>query len=111
MTKVGLFGVGLDTYWAQFEGLLDNLIGYQEQIKNKIAGFGVEVIDAGMVDNSEKAQQAGDFLKNNDVEIVFLYVSTYALSSTVLPIAAKLKVPVIILNLQPVARLDYDSFN
>jgi len=111
MTKVGLFGVGLDTYWAQFEGLLDNLIGYQEQIKNKIAGFGVEVIDAGMVDNSEKAQQAGDFLKSNDVEIVFLYVSTYALSSTVLPIAAKLKVPVIILNLQPVARLDYDSFN
>ena len=111
MTKVGLFGIGLDTYWAQFGGLLDNLIGYQEQIKNKIAGFGVEVIDAGMVDNSEKAQQAGDFLKSSDVEIVFLYVATYALSSIVLPIAAKLKVPVIILNLQPVARLDYDKFN
>jgi len=111
MTKVGLFGIGLDTYWAQFGGLLDNLLNYQEQIKNRIAGFGVEVIDAGMVDNSEKAQQAGDFLKSNDVEIIFLYVSTYALSSTVLPIAAKLKVPVIILNLQPVARLDYDKFN
>ena len=111
MTKVGLFGIGLDTYWAQFGGLLDNLLNYQEQIKNRIAGFGVEVIDAGMIDNSEKAQQAGDFLKSNDVEIIFLYVSTYALSSTVLPIAAKLKVPVIILNLQPVARLDYDKFN
>jgi L-arabinose isomerase len=45
------------------------------------------------------------------VEIVFLYVSTYALSSSVLPIAQKLKVPVIILNLQPVARLDYEEFN
>ena len=111
MTKVGLFGIGLDTYWAQFGGLLDNLMRYQEQIKNKIAGFGVEVIDAGMVDNPEKAKQAGDFLKSNDVEIVFLYVSTYALSSTVLPIAAKVKVPVIILNLQPVASIDYESFN
>lgn len=23
MTKVGLFGIGLDTCWGQFEGLLD----------------------------------------------------------------------------------------
>ena len=111
MTKVGLFGIGLDTYWAQFDGLLDNLMTYQSQIKNKIAQFGVEVVDAGMVDNPVKAREAADFLKTNDVEIVFLYVSTYALSSTVLPVAQKLKVPVIILNLQPVAELDYEAFN
>lgn len=111
MTKVGLFGIGLDTYWPQFDGLLDKLKGYQEQIKNKIAGFGVEVADAGMVDNPEKAREAADFLKSQDVEIVFLYVSTYALSSTVLPVAQKLKVPVVILNLQPVAQLDYEAFN
>ena len=111
MIKVGLFGIGLDTYWGQFNGLLDNLTAYQAQIKNKISGFGVEVIDAGMVDNPEKAQIAATFLKNRDVEIVFLYVSTYALSSTVLPVAQKLKVPVIILNLQPVAQLDYKAFN
>ena len=111
MTKVGLFGIGLDTYWAQFDGLLDNLKAYQEQIKRRIAGFGVEVADAGMVDNPVKAREAADFLKSQDVEIVFLYVSTYALSSTVLPVAQKLKVPVVILNLQPVAQLDYETFN
>ena len=111
MTKVGLFGIGLDTYWSQFDGLLDNLMTYQSQIKNRIGQFGVEVIDAGMVDNPVIARKAADFLKANDVEIVFLYVSTYALSSTVLPVAQKLKVPVIILNLQPVAQLDYEVFN
>ncbi len=111
MTKVGLFGIGLDTYWGQFEGLLDNLKKYQEQIKSGISGFGVEVIDAGMVDNPVKAREAADFLKSQDVEIVFLYVSTYALSSTVLPVAQRLKVPVVILNLQPVAELDYEAFN
>ena len=111
MTKVGLFGIGLDTYWAQFDGLLDNLKTYQEQIKNRIAGFGVEVVDAGMVDNPLRAREAADYLKSQDVEIVFLYVSTYALSSTVLPVAQKLKVPVVILNLQPVAELDYEAFN
>jgi L-arabinose isomerase len=111
MTKVGLFGIGLDTYWPQFDGLMDKLLGYQEEIKNKIAGFGVQVADAGMVDNPIKAREAADFLKSEDVEIVFLYVSTYALSSTVLPVAQKLKVPVVILNLQPVAQLDYEAFN
>jgi L-arabinose isomerase len=111
MIKVGLFGIGLDTYWGQFSGLLDNLTNYQAQIKNRISAFGVEVIDAGMVDNPEKAQIAATFLKNRDVEIVFLYVSTYALSSTVLPVAQRLKVPVIILNLQPVAQLNYKAFN
>ncbi|HOI49336.1 MAG TPA: hypothetical protein PK167_08525, partial [Prolixibacteraceae bacterium] len=111
MTKAGLFGIGLDTYWAQFDGLLGNLKKYQEQIKNRIAGFGVDVADAGMVDNPEKARAAADFLKSQGVEILFLYVSTYALSSTVLPVAQRLKVPVIILNLQPVAQLDYETFN
>ncbi|WP_346861083.1 L-fucose/L-arabinose isomerase family protein [uncultured Draconibacterium sp.] len=111
MIKVGLFGIGLDTYWAQFEGLLDKLITYQQQISAKIESFGAEVIDAGLVDSPEKAKEAGEFLKKSDVEIVFLYVSTYALSSTVLPVAQKLKVPVIILNLQPVAAIDYERFN
>ncbi len=110
-TKVGLFGIGLDTYWGQFDGLLDHLNIYQQQIKTRIAGFDVEVIDAGMVDNPEKAREAADFLKSQDVEIVFLYVSTYALSSTVLPVAQRLKIPVVILNLQPVAKLDYEAFN
>ena len=111
MTKIGLFGIGLDTYWAQFDGLLGNLKAYQEQIRKRLTGFGVEVADAGMVDNPERAREAADFLKSQDVEIVFLYVSTYALSSTVLPVAQKLKVPVVILNLQPVAELDYEAFN
>jgi len=58
IVKVALFGIGLDTYWGQFDGLLDNLKSYQEQIKTKIEGFGVEVVDAGMVDNPEKARVA-----------------------------------------------------
>src|SRR6056297_2999961 len=109
--KIGLFGIGLDTYWGQFEGLLDRLTGNQKQIAQKMEGYGANVIDAGLVDSPEKAKAAGEFLKKNDVEIVFLFVSTYALSSTMLPVAQKLKVPVIILNLQPVSAINYDNFN
>ena len=52
--KTGLFSIGLDTYWDQFDGLLDNLNGYHAQIHDRISAMGVEVIDAGMVDNPTK---------------------------------------------------------
>lgn len=111
MTKVGLFGIGLDTYWDQFDGLLGKLQGYQAAINTRIGTFGVDVVDAGMVDNPVKAREAAELLRSQDVEIVFLYVSTYALSSTVLPVAQKVNVPIVILNLQPVAAMDYEAFN
>ena len=109
--KIGLMGIGLDTYWAQFDGLLDHLTGYQNEISRKISEFGAEVIDAGMVDNPVRAREAASYLAGQEIELLFLYISTYALSSTVLPVAQKVKVPVILLNLQPVAALDYAAFN
>ena len=111
MVKTGLFGIGLDTYWNQFDGLLNRLIGYQNKIAEKMREFGANLIDAGLIDSPEKAIEAGNYLKTNNVEIVFLYVSTYALSSTVLPVIQRLKCPVVILNIQPVAAIDYESFN
>jgi hypothetical protein len=53
--RVGLFGIGLDTYWPQFGGLLDRLTGYQKQIASRLRGYGVQLVDAGMVDNTEKS--------------------------------------------------------
>lgn len=109
--KAGLFSIGLDTYWAQFDGLLDNLTGYHNEIAKRLGQMGVDVVDAGMVDNPVKAGGAAEKFKKEDVEIVFLFISTYALSSTVLPVVQKAKVPVVMLNLQPVAQLDYEKFN
>jgi L-arabinose isomerase len=109
--KAGIFSIGLDTYWAQFDGLLNNLNGYHRQIRDRIGAMGVEVVDAGMVDNPVKAQGAAALFKKEDVEVIFLFISTYALSSTVLPVVQKAKVPVVMLNLQPVAQLDYAKFN
>lgn len=109
--RVGLFEVGLNTYWNQFEGLLDRLIEYRKDISGKIGRMDVRVVDAGMVDNPEKALQTADLFKKEGVEIIFLFVSTYALSSTVLPAVRNLGIPVIILNVQPVPAIDYDHLN
>lgn len=106
-----MFGIGLDTYWLQFPGLEDRLKGYTARIARKLARPGVEVVDLGLIDNPEKAAKAGHDFRRADVDLIFLYVSTYALSSTVLPVARRAKVPVIILNLSPAAAIDYASFN
>ncbi len=109
--KAGLFGIGLDTYWGQFDGLLDRLKGYQGQIKTRIEKQGATVVDAGLIDNPKNAPEAAALFGKEGVDVVFLFVSTYALSSTVLPVVQQIKVPLVILNLQPVPKLDYAKFN
>lgn len=111
MIKIGLFGIGLDTYWDQFDGLLDRLEGYQKHIAHKMEDFGAEVINVGLIDSPIKAREQAKILKKEDIDMLFLYVSTYALSSTVLPVIQKLQCPVVILNIQPVAAIDYERFN
>jgi len=109
--KIGLFGIGLQVYWEQFAGLQQRLEGYLSTVHQKIAAHGVDVIHAGLIDTPEKALEAGHTLREKDVDIIFLYVTTYALSSTVLPVVQRAKVPVVILNLSPEAAIDYHRFN
>lgn len=111
VVKVGLIGVGLHAYWEQFEGLLPRLIGYQKEINRRMTELQAEVIDTGMVDSPQKAIVAAQELKTGNVEIAFIFISTYALSSIILPIVQSLKVPVILLNIQPTAAIDYDHIN
>jgi L-arabinose isomerase len=109
--RIGLFGIGLDTYWPQFSGLKERLEGYVERLAGKIARPGVEIVNAGLVDNADRAQAVGRQFRHEDVDLIFLYVTTYALSSTVLPVVRRAGVPVIVLNLAPEPAIDYARFN
>ena len=103
--RVGLFGIGLDTYWPQFKGLKPRLEGYVRAVQKKLERPGVEVVNLGLIDNPKKALEAGHKFREADVDLIFLHVTTYALSSTVLPVVQRAKVPVVILNLAPAAAL------
>ena len=109
--RVGLFGIGLDTYWPQFKGLKPRLEGYVRVVEKQLARPGIEVVNLGLIDNPVKALEAGHQFREADVDVIFLHVTTYALSSTVLPVVQRAKVPVIILNLAPAAAIDYAAFN
>jgi L-arabinose isomerase len=107
--KIGVFGIGLAAYWPQFEGLKAHLEGYQQTIEARIAAMGGEVISAGLVDTAPAAQAAGDLFARENVDLIICYVGTYATSSQVLPAVQRRKAPVLILNLQPEAALDYPN--
>src|SRR5688572_26788870 len=109
--KIGLFGIGLDTYWPQFPGLKERLEGYVNVVAQKISAIHPSIVNAGLVDTVDKAFAVGRQFRQQEVDLIFLYVTTYALSSTVLPVVQKAKVPVVILNLSPGAAIDYDVFN
>lgn len=110
-TRIGLFGIGLDAYWPQFPGLKERLEGYLAEVGNRLSRPGVEVVNLGLIDSPPKALEAGHRFRQADVDLIFLHVTTYALSSTVLPVVRRAKVPVIVLNLSPEAAIDYAAFN
>jgi len=107
--RVGVFGIGLAAYWPQFEGLRDQLVGYQDEVERRITAMGAAVVTAGLVDTAPAAQAAGDLFAAHNVDLIICYVGTYATSSQVLPAVQRRRAPVLVLNLQPVPSMDYPN--
>jgi L-arabinose isomerase len=109
--RVGLCGIGLEAYWPQFSGLKERLEGYVRQVGMRLEKSAVQVEFLGLIDTPQKGRTAGHACRRADVDLLIIYVTTYALSNTVLPLVQRAKVPVLILNLQPEAAIDYGAFN
>jgi len=109
--RVGLCGVGLDAYWPQFEGLQARLEGYVRRVAERLEHAGARVENLGLVDTPQRGREAGHACRRVDVDLLVIYVTTYALSTTVLPMVQRARAPVLVLNLQPEAAIDYDAFN
>jgi L-arabinose isomerase len=107
--RIGIFGIGLAAYWSQFEGLKTRLEGYQHSVEQQLAQLGAEIVSCGLVDNAHSAVLAGERFQRALVDLVVCYVGTYATSSQVLPAVQRVGKPVLILNLQPAAQLDYEN--
>ena len=104
--KIGLIAVGLNTYWHQFGGLRERLDGYRNAIKEKMEAYGGQIVtDAGMVDDVDKAHAAAALFRRDEAEVLFIFISTYALSSTLIPFLGE-GIPVVLLNLQPAPAID-----
>lgn len=106
--RIGLYSIGLEAYWDQFEGLRERLMEYGNFIKKKMS-VDADVYYHGLVDSESGAREAGEWFNARNVDIIFCHSATYANSSTVLPIHQICNKPVIFLNLQPTDRINYEQ--
>jgi L-arabinose isomerase len=104
--RIGVFNVGFHRYWPQFPGLREQLDGYRTEFENRLRGFGVEVVSAGLVDTVESGRAAGDFFAARNVDLIMCSVTTYVPSAFVLPVAQRAKTHMVLVGLQPTAGMD-----
>lgn len=107
-TRIGLYSAGLHTYWKQFKGLEDRLRSYNAFIEEKLSAFG-KVFNWGLLDSETAGREAGEFFNVNNVDIIFAHSATYFTSTYILPTHQICKAPVVWLNLQPTARMNYSK--
>lgn len=109
MANVGVFGVGLATYWHQFDGLLDIMNKKQEKFIKKLENYEVKVFDFGLVDSSEKAYDVIPLIQGNSIDLLFIDMLTYATSETFAPIVKALDIPIVLVALQAIKAMDYSK--
>lgn len=107
--KIGVFAVAHAVYFTQFEGLFESLSEKHRELVKKLEMNGVEVVDVGMVDSSEKGFEAAAILNSENVDLIMCNMITYATSSVFAPVLRECRAPMILVALQPLARLDYSK--
>ena len=106
--NIGVVSVGLDTYWAQCPGLLDDMKRKEDVFVAKLQGAAT-VTRFGMADNPQAAAALVPAMKAADLDLLLVDMVTYATSSTFAPFVRELPgVPIVLVALQPDERLDYE---
>ena len=105
--KVGVVTLGHYVYFEQFEGLRAELMKKGEQFISLIAHADCDIVNAGYVDKVDEAFIAVQGLKKEDVDLLFVILSTYVPSAVCAPFARYLDVPHVLVGIQPLEHLDY----
>jgi len=105
--RVGLLGIGHHVYWPQFEGLLEEMHRKIGVLRGKLEAQTVEVEDFGMIDNAEAAYAAVPRIRAADIDLLFIDMATYGTSSTFGVLCREVRVPIVLVALQPLEAMDY----
>lgn len=104
---VGVVAVAHGTYWAQFEGLLEQMQVYHTEFLRIVSQNDVEVLDGGIVSESIVAGEVADRFAGAGVDLVLVNMITYATSSVFAPILRGVNAPMVLVALQPRDHMEY----
>lgn len=106
--RIGVIGMGHFIYWPQFKGLKEELMKKQEDFK-KYFSSASDIVDLGYADDIDTAYTALKRTQAADVDALFIIMSTYITSAVVFPFAKYLRVPQILVGIQPLDRLNFEK--
>lgn len=109
--NVGILGMGLNAYWDQFEDLKPHLETLLATVVARVGKMQVNGVNLGLIDSVDQAFQIGRVCRQQEIDLFLVHTTTYALSSTLLPIIQANKVPILVLNISPEDAIDYERFN
>jgi L-arabinose isomerase len=105
--RIGVLSAGLGTYWEQFPGLREELTRQTGRVVQQLRDAGGDVVVEEFVSWPEEAPAAGDRLRAAGLDLLVVHLATYCTSSQVLPAVQRAGVPVLVIDLQPTARMDH----
>jgi L-arabinose isomerase len=107
--NIGIFGVGFNKYWPQFDGLLDELTKKLNIFIDRVKANEVQVTSFGIADDAESAYAILPKLKAANLDLVFCQMLTYATSASFGAIIRGLDIPMVLVALQPLKAMDYSK--
>jgi len=97
--KVGIMHCGHREYWPQFPGLKEELLKNSEVFEGYVKQSGVDVFSR-FVDSVEAAYEFGAECKKADIDLLFVYLTTYVASGRYMQGALRADCPVVMVGLQ-----------
>ena len=105
--KIGIVTLGHYIYFEQFENLKEELMRKADEFAALLDKESADIINGGFVDRVDEAFYAVQMLKKEDVDLLFVILSTYVPSSVCAPFAKYISAPQILVAIQPLEHLDY----
>lgn len=104
--RIGIIGMGHFIYWPQFDGLKNELMQKQKDFR-KYFSDDSDLIDIGFADDIDSSFTCLKRAQSEDLDALFIIMATYITSAVAFPFAKYLKIPQILVGIQPLDRLDY----
>ena len=105
--RIAIVALGHYVYFDQFEGLKDELMLKSKELRDCFDSQKHDIVDIGYIDRVDQAFDAVRRIKKEDVDILFIILSTYVPSAVCAQFARYLDIPQILVAIQPLNHLDY----
>lgn len=105
--KIAIVTLGHYIYFQQFDTLRAELMQKADDFASLIDTSKCELVNAGYIDCVDDAFQAVQKLKKEDIDLLFVILSTYVPSAVCAPFARYLDIPQVLVGIQPLNHLDY----